>query len=1036
MIRIIHISDLHLESENPAYEKKTIIKALAEDLKKNVNDNSILFFTGDLIDKGAMEFANKEEAFQSFEKLFIEPILELNPSLKGKIFVVPGNHDVYRNKIDKYSEAGLKQELDSVKNLDAFIQQNRASSKHLDRLEDYKKWENSFYKKYNAKDVTNFETTFKLDIGKYKVGITCLNTSWLCKDETDKENIMIGKNQIENSLSEIQDCQVKFALAHHPIEFFKEFERESIKTIVYRNYDILFTGHVHELASSYTQDLSGNIFISIANSTIADFPKERKYINGYTIVDLQPNQEIITHYRKFIEIHQNFVPNTDIGTEDGSKKFTILKDEKLKQFEANQQIVDGIESRLCDRLNDDIIMSSFSTNVNCSIDNLFVEPRILNSPQDNLKEEDTISYTIDSILSSNENFIIYGVKESGKTLLLDKMFLEAVKRFNQLNKIPVLVKFSDFKKKDILRVIREFIPLSSKNADSFLQNNQVALFIDDIVFNHNGKHKKQIDDLKELINKYPKIQLIVCSDLVLENVIPTDYLEHNHILNMNIAFIQNFSSKEIKQLLQKWYVGKEVDLQDNMQKLIKSFVDFGLPKTPLSVTLFLWIFEKQEKKPINNSVLVEIFIENLLEKTNIENIYSETFDFTNKKRLLSFVAKFMHDGGDADYSYAIDYVKLLTFFSDYLKTRFHGQPQKILDDFIKRGILMYQDNNLVRFKSAFFFHYFLALHFEYNTTFKDYVFTNENYLSFVEEITYYTGLKRDDLFILNFTQEKLNQAFGEFNNHVTANYKKVDKVLESRRDKTVTFQIEEKNVHAKLSEKQMDEMYDDSLTAIPVTKTIEKKEIANQDTKTQIDKVLKLACNVLKNSEDVDDFNEKKIAYQNILICSISFLMKYRDALIIHYLKYKKQPDHLPKNIDFHLYIKVIPLIHQVVIYNWLGTQKLRPIIEEKIKSDKMALNISDFERYLSIFIYSDIKGMNYPKIIEDFVKNTKFNYLKDLSFLKILSYYHLRSNGKELDTTYLKLMANIKQQLGHLNKLDKSNFIRNLEDNKRKGNQ
>lgn len=1035
IIRIIHVSDLHLESENPSHEKTTIIKALAKDLKSHVNDNSIFFFTGDLIDKGASQFTKKDEAFQSFEKLFIEVILQENPTLKGKIFIVGGNHDVYRNKIDKYSETGLKQELDSVKNLDLFIQQNRISSNHLDRLEDYKKWEKSFYKKYNSKDTTNFETTFKLDIGKYKVGITCLNSSWLCKDETDKENIMLGKNQIENSLAEIEDCQVKLALSHHPIEFFKEYDRDVIKPIIYSKYDILFTGHVHELASSYTQDLLGNIFISIANSTIADSPKERKYINGYTIIDLKPNQEIVAYYRKFIETHQNFVPNTDIGTENGSKKFTILKDEKLEQFEAKQQIIDSIENRFCDKLNDDIIMSSSNTTVNCSIDNLFVEPKILNSPQGNLKEEGTISYSIETILSSNENFIIYGVKESGKTLLLDKMFIEAVRRFNQFNKIPVLIKFSDFKKKDILRIIREFIPLSSKEADSFLKKNQLILFIDDIAFNHNDKHKEQIEALKELIKNYPKIQLIVSGDLVLENVIPTDYLDHNDILNMNIAFIQNFSSKEIKQLIQKWYIGKEVDFQDHMQKLIKSFTDFGLPKTPLSVTLFLWIFEKQEKKPINNSVLVELFIENLLEKTNLENIYSETFDFTNKKRLLSFVAKFMYDNGDADYSYAVDYVKLLTFCSDYLKTRFHGQPQKVLDDFIKRGILTYQDENLVRFKSAFFFHYFLALHFEYDTMFKRHVFTNENYLNFIEEITYYTGLKRDDLFVLNFTQEKLNHAFGEFNEDVRTNYEKVDKVLESKKDNTVTFQIDEKKAQAKLSEKQIDEMYDDSLSAIPVSKSIEKKDLVHQDTKQQIDKVLKLACNVLKNSEDVDNFEAKKIAYQNTLISSISFLMQYRDALILHYLRFNKQPDHFPKNIDFHLFIKVFPLIHQVVIYNWLGTQKLRPVIEDKIKSDKTTLNISDFERFLSVFIYGDIKGSDYPRIIETFVKNTKYNYLKDLSFLKIMSYFHLRNNDKELDTIYLKLMADIRQELGYIGKLDKAKFMQTLESNKRKSN-
>jgi len=1030
MIRILHISDLHLESEVPSYEKNAIIKALSEDLKTFYTDETILFVTGDLINKGAADFIDSENSFGSFEKLFIDPILNINPKLKGKIFFAPGNHEVFREKIDPYSEIGLKNQLNCVKNLDDFIQSNRHNSNHLDRISNYKKWEKSFYKKYNDIESSNFEFTYKLNLSNYKVGITCLNSAWFCKDDSDKENIILGKNQLENSLSIIEDCQIKLALSHHPIEFFCEFDRESIKHPLYKNYDILFTGHVHELSSSYTQDLLGNIFISIANSTIGDNPKERKHVNGYTIVDFYPNEKIVSHYRKFIENHNTFVPNTDIGTEDGTKTFKILKDDKLEIFEANQKLVSGIESRYCDKLNDHIIISSNNTNITCSIDNLFVEPTILNSPQGALKEEETLKHTIESILNSEDNFLIYGMKESGKTLLLDKMFIESVRKFNQTNKIPILLKFSDFKKKDIVKVIREFVSVSSMEINDFLSNNSITLFIDEIVFNE--KSKDQLNSLKLLIQKYNKVQLIATSSLVLENVIPVDYIEHNDILNFNLAFIQNFNSCEIKQLLKKWYIGKEVDLQENMQKLIKSFIDFGLPKTPLSVTLFLWIFEKQEKRPINNSVLVELFIENLLEKTNFENIYSETFDFTNKKRLLSFIARFMKDNGDSDLSYSIDYVDLLSFVKDYLKTRFTGQPQKVLDDIIKRGILTYEDGNLIRFKSAFFFQYFLALQFDYDPSFKEYVLTDENYLNFTEEITYYTGLKRDDLSVLMFTQEKLNIAFGEFNEDVRNNFEKVDVYFEAKRDNSLTFQIDEKKAESKLSEKQLDQMYDDSLSAIPVQKTIPKKDSTDLDTKKQIDRVLKLACNVLKNSEDVDDFNAKTFAYDNILVSSISFLIQYRDALLIYYNKFHKKPDFFPKNIDFHLFIRVLPLFHQVVIFDWLGSQKLRPVIVDKMNKDGNTQNISDFERFLSVFIYGDIKGSDYPQIIEQFVKQTKYNYLKDLSYLKIMSYYHLRNNSPELDKNYLKLMAKIKEQLGQLDKRSKTQFIQELEEKKK----
>ncbi len=1031
MIRIIHISDFHLEKEELTFPKKTLVNALSQDIKNFITDNTLLFFTGDLIDKGGVKFSSKANVFHHFEKNFIDEILTQNSTLSGNFFCVPGNHDVFREDIDEYSEAGIKEKLKDSSELQIFIQKNRKSSKHLDRLQEYKKWEGEFYKKYNTAEISNFECTFNLNIEGLKVGITCFNSAWLCKDDNDKGNILLGKEQIENSLSRINDCQVKLALIHHPIEFFSDYDRESIKPLLFKHYDILFTGHVHELESSYNQDLIGDIFISISNSTIGDNPKERKFVNGYSIIDFYPNDKIVAQYRKYVEQHACFVPNTDIGTIDGIKTFKLPSNKNQNSIERGFQIVGEIESKYVEKLNEDIIMSSIYTNTNCSINNLFVEPNLLNNPQDTLDEKDTKRYTIEKILSSNENYLIYGLKESGKTILLDKLFIDALSKFYQLNKIPVFFKFSELKKKEIKTIIKEFTSISSMEFDEFLKQTKVILLIDDLSFN--DKNTIILKKLKDFADKYNNTQIIATSTLISETTIPTTYLDHNEKFQFNLVFIQNLNSSQIRSLVTKWFNGKDIDLQESMQKLLKSFGDFGLPKTPLSVTLFLWIFEKQEKRPINNSVLVEIFIENLLEKTNIDNIYSDTFDFANKKRLLSFAAKFMKNNGDGDLSYSIDYIDMLQYFKNYLSSRFTGQPNKILDDFISRGIFIYEDENLIRFKSAFFFHYFLALQFDYDLDFRTEVLTGENYLNYVDEIIYYTGLKRDDQKFLIFTQEKLHMAFSSYNESIVENYQKLDLILESNKQKTIAFRLDDKKIEIKPNDEQLDQIYDDSLSVIPSQTTIAKKDESNLETNKNLDKILKLAACVLKNSEDVDDFEIKKAAYSNILTSSFSFLMQYRDALLWYYSEHKKQPDFFPKNINFEIFVKILPLIHQVVLFNWLGSQKLRPVILDKIKKDKQTLNISDLEKYVSVFVYADIRGSDYPEIIKSFVENSKLNYIKDLSFLKILSYYHLRKNGDDLDLFYLKLMANIRQGLGYLDKRNKSKFMHKLKLDKRK---
>lgn len=395
----------------------------------------------------------------------------------------------------------------------------------------------------------------------------------------------------------------------------------------------------------------------------------------------------------------------------------------------------------------------------------------------------------------------------------------------------------------------------------------------------------------------------------------------------------------------------------------------------------------------------------------------------------------MKDNGKSEHDYLVDYVHLLGYMNEYLKTRFTGKPQKVLDDFLNRGILCYEATNQVKFKSNFFFHYFLSVYMDIDNEFKFEVFTDENYLNYIEEIGYYTGLKGDDAKVLEFTQRKLSEAFDELNKSLLEKPGKIDEVLEIRnKSNTIAFQLNSNSYQSKPSEKEIENMYDQTLSNVPVQNSIPDKSINQYSTKKDFDKVLKLASSVLKNSEDVDDFKIKTDAYKNILISSMSFLMLYRNSLISYYKRHNEKPKNFPKNIDFNLFMHVLPLIHQILIYEWLGSQKLRPVVIDKIKKDNLELNISEFEKFISVFLYADIKGSDYPEIIESFVKKTGFNYTKDLSFLKVMSYYHLRSKNQELDNFYLRLMADIKVGLGDLDKISKSEFIKNMEKKKKKG--
>ena len=67
--------------------------------------------------------------------------------------------------------------------------------------------------------------------------------------------------------------------------------------------------------------------------------------------------------------------------------------------------------------------------------------------------------------------------------------------------------------------------------------------------------------------------------------------------------------------------------------------------------------------------------------------------------------------------------------------------------------------------------------------------------------------------------------------------------------------------------------------------------------------------------------------------------------------------------------VHILPLVHQVMMYEWFGSQKLRHVVIYKTKKDHLKLNIPQFEKFISAFLYTDIKGSYYPQIIDIFIK-------------------------------------------------------------------
>lgn len=289
----------------------------------------LVIFSGDMIDKGGKDFiAPLYDCFLEFEKNIIEPLVKsLNIGYHQFLFV-PGNHEVDRIRKDKNKEPITSSDDD----IEYFLSTNST----VPQLQDFLRFQREYYEAHKIEgmlvDNKGLQMTLILPLNNgIRVGVSLLNSAWMCEGDEDKGNIKIGTSQINQSWPLIRDCQVKIAVAHHHYDFLEESESLKISGILHAHYDILAVGHTHGMRAKYENDEKGCIFISVAAGNLYDnLHKENPtYKNGFTILDFNEVARYldVTPYRQ--DDDESFVLCKDYGT-DGTKR---LEDTTKKLFQ-------------------------------------------------------------------------------------------------------------------------------------------------------------------------------------------------------------------------------------------------------------------------------------------------------------------------------------------------------------------------------------------------------------------------------------------------------------------------------------------------------------------------------------------------------------------------------------------------------------------------------------------------------------------------------------------------------------------------------
>lgn len=758
-IGILHLSDMHISPKSRSKIQR-LVEALKDDIQlvqdsKNI-EIKLICISGDLINSGD----NSEEELSIALDVFLQPLMEILNLDETNIFIVPGNHEVKRNLIVPYVETGLEKTLVSEYDIESFLSNIDEGS--LKRIEYFDK---DFSCLFGGDPVwkTPLTRAYMIPVDELTVGISCINSAWRSTGigGAEKRKMVIGRQQIIDSAEKIQTADLKICVVHHPFDWLVDEDKVAIEKCI-NLFDIVLNGHIHESDTKIYTSFNGQTLFN----TCGKFDNTSDIYNGYTILAINPlNKDCDVILRQYMDFPRNCfdealcvasggVFSTSLGTRDDSLALAY-------------NIIHSIEDNFLDYANSYFVSNVAAGKVLQSFDDSFIIPELnryseyeketMLDTETNNSNSDVI--TLESICQEKKNILLLGRKEIGKTTLLHYFTKYYLSNFNVIKTVPIIIDalYVDYSGKNVInRAIHKFINQFCDSSDSFSMTDVEILLqagLCTIMFdNFETVGVMQLEKINSFLKKYPSNRFIFsekenvssryCRDI---EVVPSCEYEAVHICSLTKGQIRQIATQSLS----------VEDGSSLVDKIVLCFKKTTLPKTPFVLSLILSICDTADFTPINEAVIMEQFIEYLLEKSSPTEVYSTTYDFRIKEDFLIYLVSYM----DLSNKFILSIVEFETLLSDYHATKGFLVSETRFDSlFFEKGVLV-RTELCVTFRYNCMIEYYLAKKAEQTPEFLSHMLSNRNYLNYSNELLYYTGLNRQNVEVVKALRADLYSDF-------------------------------------------------------------------------------------------------------------------------------------------------------------------------------------------------------------------------------------------------------------------------------------
>ena len=1029
MIKILHITDFHYRNHrNSLVDQENIVNKILDKLKTEKID--LVIFSGDLVNSGADEFD-----FLLANELLLEKISEELKIEKSKIIICPGNHDMnWSERIDAIFKQ-LDDDLTTNYELDEYLKSGDFAYS-IKPLQNYLNFEKIFYKNCSSvKHIEELFSCFEVKIDERLIGIVSINSSWRSIGMQDDTNLLFPIGKLKESLSYLnRNCNAKFLVMHHPLSDFKKFNSYDIEDVIYNNFDVLFSGHVHKKETSINYTTNDGILKIVTPATLTFDGGDI----GYTVlnIDYEENEYQVVNefYNKKVDTFYNTkTPKIDLPSSE----------EKLEQNKFRKKLKKKFEVELIGANN--LLVSKEQGDSENTFFEITTQPVLKTQSNSEITNQESIvpDYDWNEFIEEDDDYLVLGKGKCGKTILLKKIQLELLRDYLKKNKIPVYIDLKEWattaKKFNLEEELRVYFELNKADVKRIIDEESIVFLIDNF-------HLKSyiLDEIAPYIENNDKIRIIACSEESIVTNIEDSKIDGRVLKKL---YFHKLRKKHVRKLTYNFFNLNDEKQEEIVEKVSSIFTRLSIPFNFWSVSLFLWVFKKDLNNNFQNDVeLINLYIEKLLEKEQL-TVAQSNFSYDKYKRFLSSLAHELLTKQHSD-SYSMTYGELNSFTESYLhdNIRYTISSREILEYVENRGILMKRVDDRYTFRLKGIFEYFLANQLTYSQDLLDGLIDDDDlYLSFGNEFELYAGFKRDDEDFLNKIYTKTQNIF----KNITSAYENSDtsidnllksKILELNEMKPLIEGISE-TLKEGLSLDKQDEV--EELVSLKngdnndSQSEVKKKEVHKLDESIEsLEKALFILGRVFKNIDEVKSNKTVYEIFDYILDSSCYWGFKFIDDIKIKDIKELLKEEH---EDEAKKLIKVltnfIPTLVQTRTNDMIGDKNLEKVISSKIdelKNNKLS-DKNQYKLFILYFLLLDINLNKYKELIDEIRELITISVLRYSILLKLNYYlgFKVNKNDKEL----VQLLSNKiqKQQLVFNNQSDLGNLHHSFSDIKKK---